>query len=256
MYGIELVQIYGFFLIFVRVVTIFAIFPFFGSRVLPGRFRIGFSLLISVLLWNLLDIKNIPTTLEDYLLIGLEEILVGFVLGLFIVFLFAAFQFAGQFIGIKMGFAIVNVIDPETSQQISIISQIFYIFTVILFFILNGHALLLKALYQSFIKIPIGHFIISNKIYEVLVQESVLLFKMAVKISAPIVVTIILVNIGMGIIAKSVPQINVFIMGMPLNITAGLMTMYFTFAVIVGIFSSYMEDMFTHMFKMMNLMGG
>ena len=255
-FGLSPHQLGGLALIFIRVTTLVMFMPFFSSKMVPAKFKIGFSFFLSLILWNLFPATAFPENLVQFLLYAIEEVLIGFAIGLMITFFFAAIQFAGQFIGIKIGFAIVNVYDPETSEPVSIIAQFFYILSVLLFFSLDGPAYFIRALYETFEKIPIGVVFFSGKILNIIVHESVIMFEMAVKISAPVIVVILLVNIGLGAIAKAVPQINIFIVGMPLNISIGLMTLYVSLLTLLSVFSDYLIKVFSHIFKLIPFLGG
>ena len=121
-----------------------------------------------------------------------------------------------------MGFGIVNVIDPQSSNQISILGQFLNIMAILILLSLNGHHVILNGLLHSFDVVPLGGVTLAAPVMEKLMAMSAEIFVVAVKISAPILVALFLISVAMGILARTVPQMNVFIVGFPVQIGVGL----------------------------------
>jgi flagellar biosynthetic protein FliR len=117
----------------------------------------------------------------------------------------------------------MEVIDPNSSQGVSIIGQFQFILALLIFLAIDGHHLLINAVVQSFAIVPLGHVAISGATAEIMTRICVDIFAIAVKLSAPVIVTLFLTDVALGIIARTVPQMNVFIVAFPLKIGAGLL---------------------------------
>ncbi len=209
-------------LVFIRIFTIIYLFPFLGGRNVPWQAKSGLAGMLSVILCPLFSPKVIPLNLWLIALGVTKEFLVGFTLGFIVRLIFDAIQLGGQFIGYQMGFAIVNVIDPYSSNQISIIAQFKSLLAILIFLTLNGHYILIAALVKSFSLIPVATtWVIKGSLVQEILRLTGGIFAIAIKISAPVLVALLLTNIALGLIARTMPQINVFIVGFPLEIGIG-----------------------------------
>ncbi|MEW5723323.1 MAG: flagellar biosynthetic protein FliR, partial [Thermodesulfobacteriota bacterium] len=131
-------------------------------------------------------------------------------------------QLAGQCLGYQMGFAVANVIDPQSGAQASVLSQFSYILALIVFLSVNGHYVVLKALRESFELVPPGRLDLAPLVLSEVSRGMSQMFIIAVKIGAPALAVLFCTQVSMGIVAKSVPQMNVLFVGMPLYIVVGL----------------------------------
>jgi flagellar biosynthetic protein FliR len=143
---------------------------------------------------------------------------------------------AGELIGVDMGFGIVNIIDPMSGEQVSLIGQYKYILSLLLFLIINGHHFLLNALRGSFLAIPLGAANFRGMITDQIIFMSTEIFKIAIQISGPALVALFLTTFVMGIIARTVPQMNIFIVGFPLKIFVGLFMLAISLPLFVYVF--------------------
>jgi len=142
---------------------------------------------------------------------------------MFVRMIFAGIQLAGQLAGYQMGLAIANVLDPATSGQFPIISQIYNLIAMLIFITINAHHWFLRAIKESFTLVPPLGFQFSSSLADQLVSLSGNIFVIAVKVGAPIIVVLLLTSVASGLIARTVPQMNVFIVAMPLKIAVGLL---------------------------------
>jgi flagellar biosynthetic protein FliR len=235
-------QIELFFLVFLRVGAIVIMLPILGDRTSPVRIKAGLSLFITILVVPFLDI---PAGIsEDVFALGMKiggELLTGIVLGFAGRLLFEGIQMAGQLIGFQMGFSIVNIIDPVTSEQVSIIAEFQYLLAGLFFLAVDGHHILLRAISESYTVVPIFGFHMTGFLVQNFADLTRDMFVVTMKISAPVVVALVFANIGLGLVARTVPQINVFIVGFPLQIAIGLIGVGLTVPVFLhvstGLFS-------------------
>lgn len=240
--NIPIIQLQSFFLIFLRVCTILLMMPLFDSKSIPSIFKIGLAFSVSILLFPVIKINTTPF-LMDVLPFGLgviSEIVLGLSIGLSIRLIFAGIQLAGQLAGFQMGFAIVNVMDTFSSAQISIISQFNNLIAMLVFLVINAHHWLLRALVESFRIIPPFHFHFNSSMANHMIKLSGNMFIIAVQVAAPVIVALLLTSVALGLIARTVPQMNVFIVAFPLKIIVGILFMAFSLPYLI----SFLKQLF------------
>ena len=247
---IPLDAFYGALLIFLRVAAIVFSAPFFDSASIPVIFRIGLALAVSVLLFPVLSLQ---TTIADLSLtafvIGVvSEIAIGITIGMTVKLMFAGIQLAGQIAGYQMGVAVANVVDPTTSVQIPVLGQIFNLTAMLLFLAINAHHIFFWALVDSYKIIPPLSVHIDAKVVEMMMKLAAGMFVIAIRLGAPLIAVLLLTTVGFGIVARTVPQIHVFIVAMPLKILIGLVFMIVTAqhmtAFLTDLFASYGRSLF------------
>ncbi len=224
--------------VFFRVSAFFIFVPIIGSRQFPVRMKIGLALLLSFMTFPLISGLPLPQPkgaldLSVYLF---AETLVGLTLAFAMRMIFVAVQVAGTVVDFQMGFGVVNVIDPQTETQVSITAQFQNIFAILIYLALNAHHLTIYSIVESFQLINPMQFNFTEITMGFILKMFATTFMVAVKIAAPIMAILFLISVGLGLVARTVPQMNVFIVGFPLQIGVGLimigLTMtYFSMAV-------------------------
>jgi len=233
-----------FLLVLARVSAMLVFAPVFGSRSVPTQLKAGLSLLVSVLL--ALSLQFQPVGVVGGLGFALQlagEVLIGIAVGYVATLMFAAVQLAGELVGVQMGFGIVNVIDPMTSIQVSIIGQFKFMIAILLFLAVNGHRVMLEAVGQSFLVIPPGQMVLETGIGEHFGNLFGKMLVVSVKLAAPVLVALLLASFAEGIIARTVPQINIFIVGFGIRIAFGI----FVLMLSVGFFVVVMSRQFSQL---------
>jgi len=220
----SLEQIETYLMIFIRISAIVFSVPLFGSRDFPLIAKVGLAITIA---WIIYPSVPVPKELESVKLLQLvpaiaAEILIGIVIGFTARLFFEGIQLGGQLVGFQMGFGIVNVIDPMSGASFSIIAQVQNLLATLLFIVLNMHHWFFKAMVLSFEKIPLFHCYLSYPLLHWVIDLSSNMFVIAVKVTAPIIATLLFTSTAIGIISKGVRGMNVFIVMFPLKITAGL----------------------------------
>ncbi len=152
----------------------------------------------------------------------LSELAVGFLMGFAVVVLFSAVQFAGHLIGLQMGLAVANVVDPMSAGQISVVGEFYNLLSLLIFIMINGHHYVIDALLRSFERVPLGGAVFSPELSGFIVNLTAMVFILAIKLSAPVIITLLILNAVLGILSRTVPQMNVFIVGFPLSIGVGI----------------------------------
>jgi len=251
---ITMQEVNAFILVFLRVCGIIIAIPVFGNRTVPVRVKGGLAILVTILVIPFVPIRPLPSDLFPLFLVMAGEVCIGVVIGLVVKFFFEGVQLAGQLIGFQMGFAIVNVVDPISSAQVSIIAQCIYLIAVLVFFAIDGHHIFLYAIAESFRIIPSADFRLTGDLAQAIVMSSKEIFIIAVKIGAPVMAMLVLTSVGLGMIARTVPQINIFIVGFPLKIGIGLVGLGLTLPFIVRVISYAFSDFGATLKGLMKLM--
>ena len=175
------------------------------------------SILISLTLSNPIDLKLLPLIIVIF-----KELLVGIIIGYISYAFFSAFYVMGQIIDMKIGFGMANVIDPQNRVQIPLMGNFYYILSFLVFLGLNGHHRIILALKDSYNYIPINSFSYSETMMNLVIDILTKSFEIGLKLSMPIIVVIFISDIVLGILSKTIPQLNVFVVGMPFKILVGL----------------------------------
>jgi flagellar biosynthetic protein FliR len=183
---------------------------------------------------------------------------IGAMIGFFTRFLFAAVGFAGEFIDMQMGLSMVQMPDPLNEGEMVTGTGYFYLlFFGIAFLMLNGHYFLLLAIHKCFTIMPPGQAVIdTNTITSMVLKLLQNLTETAVRLSAPIIVVMIVTTFTLGIIAKTMPQMNVFVVGMPLKIGVGFILMIATLPVMLQFFSSTLRKLYSDIWMLLLRMAG
>lgn len=223
--------------------------PFFDSRNIPLLFKVGLCFSISILLFPLLNLNDTPfmSGIIPFSIEVIGEIILGVIIGLSVRLLFCGIQLAGQLIGFQMGFAIANVMDTLTSAQMSIIAQFNNLIAMLIFLAINGHHWFLRALVESFKVVPPFDFQFGNPLIKELMRLTSNMFIISIKVGAPVMVALLLTSIALGLIARTVPQMNIFIVAFPLKIVIGLgffgLCLPFLSSFLRGIFNGLGRDL-------------
>ncbi|MEB3285162.1 MAG: flagellar biosynthetic protein FliR [Candidatus Sericytochromatia bacterium] len=236
-----------FLLVLVRSSAIFLIAPILGNTNVPARVKIGLSALLALILTPLL--LNSPPqadldTVWGILPCVLSELLLGVLIGFLAQLFFVTVQFAGQIVGLQMGFGMASVFDPQSGGQLSVVAQFYLLLGVLVFLLLDGHHWLLVALQKSFQSFPLGSFRFDAEALGVLLNASNELFWVALMIMAPVLGVLMLSELAMAIVARILPQMNVFVASFPIKIGLGVLTMALSFPLMVGFMAGETERTF------------
>ena len=223
-------QIILFLFVLVRVGAILFVVPFFASRNMPMLLKVSLAVAVAWLLFPQLDATPPdPFKSPAGLVLGvMSEIAIGLIIGIIVQLMFAGIQLAGQMAGFQMGFAIANVVDPASSLQIPLLSQFLNVFALLIFLSLNIHYYFIKALVDSFELIPMWGAHFEENLFHLIVQIVTGAFVIAVKVGAPVMVALLLTSVALGLMARTVPQMQIFIVAMPLKILLGLLFLGFS----------------------------
>ena len=233
-------QLQGFFWILVRVSVLVLLLPLFGARNIPTLWKIGLSFVLAVLLAPVVPPpENPPQSLPGVVLGIASEVLMGLIAVFGVRILFASVQLAGQVMSFQMGFSMARAIDPNTGVQSTALSQFLYLFTVLLFFAMDGHHLMIRAIAASFRLAPPNALSFDPGLAEAVMRITAHMFVLGLKVAAPIMIALFLSNLCLGIVARTVPQVNILMIGFPINIGIGLVL----FGILLRNLSPFITDM-------------
>ena len=209
-------------LVFIRLTSFFASINIIFPSGTPNMFKVAFSIFMSIIVSFTINVDvNIATTL-DLINYTVMEITTGLVLGYITSICFNSLKIAGSLIDQQIGISMANIYDPNSKEQSTIIEDIMHWMGIMIFFSMNGHHRLIEGIQQSFKLIPIGESILSNN-FTYIINVFVQCFIIGFKIAVPVVLALIITDLIMGLISRSVPQLNVMVIGMPLKVLVGVM---------------------------------
>ncbi|MFV0519768.1 MAG: flagellar biosynthetic protein FliR [Lachnospirales bacterium] len=205
--------------------------PVLSTRGIPRTAKVGFILFTSMIIFSsqiVVDVEYVNSFFGFGAAI-FKEFTVGYLLGFSIYFFFTTFYMAGQFIDYQIGFSMVSVMDPTTNIQIPVTGNVLYLGATAIFVVTGAFHVVLDAIMESYTLLPIGTAnILSNENITVHLLDIVYsFFELSMLIAIPIVGTVILIDIAMGLLVKTVPQMNVFVVGAPIKLIVGLLLFSF-----------------------------
>ncbi|WP_102028231.1 flagellar biosynthetic protein FliR [Salirhabdus sp. Marseille-P4669] len=253
----ELTRLPGFLLIFARVIGFFVTLPLFSYRNIPIPHKLGFALYLSWVMFFTIDIPIMEFD-SNYVILLLKEVMVGLLVGFIAFLVLAAIQIAGGFIDFQMGFAIANVVDPQTGAQSPLTGQFLYTVTLLFLITVDAHHMLLDGIFYSYEFIAIDSMISlgTESIPEFVIQTFSQMFLIAFQMAIPIVGCLFLVDVALGIVARAVPQVNVFVVGLPLKIFVSFVVLAFSLGIYTVLIRKLFEFMIFAMRDLMALLGG
>lgn len=248
-----------FLLIFVRMTGLFVISPVFGRQNIPVYFKVGFSFLTAVLITYSIPTPDLASygSIAAFIMLIAKEFLIGLVLGYISYLIITAIYLAGQMIDMHIGFGMVSVFDPMSNIQIPVTANLYFVLTILMFLAIDGHHLLISTLTDSFTMLPLNSSLVfDNTLLDFFLKLFTSVFVIGFKIAAPVTAAVFIADVSLGVIAKAVPQVNVFVIGMPLKILLGLLVILFTLTAFRSIVHVLMGGMQNEMTRFMEILGG
>lgn len=241
------------FLVLVRLASFMILAPFFSIKGSPNLIKIGFAVFLTVLLLPSIKIaENIPIDMASYSVLVIKEVIVGLILGYVSMLTFNAIKIAGELIDIQMGFSMATVLDPQTYSRVTLVGQFLFLLQILLFFAVDGHHSLLMAISYSYTLIPVTGAVFKTTFVTAILKMFVEMFSLGIRMAAPFIVAFLICDIGLGILARSVPQLNVFILSFPMKTGIGLVTI----AAVLPIMTALVNNVLSQMEKDLSVIMG
>ena len=241
----------NFLLIFCRITSFFVVAPIFSFRGVPVQFKIGLSFFVTLLVFSAVGMEEPAAFDYTYLLSVIREVLVGLVLGFTAYLFFTAVQVSGSFVDLQMGFGIANVVDPLSGAQSPVIGNFKFIIAILLFLAVNGHHYLLQGLMDSYRWVPISNELFARiyrgDVSNFLLDSFIQMFYLAFQLAAPLIVSLFLADVALGILARTAPQFNIFVVGLPFKIMLGFVVILVMIPGFLFLFQHLFQTLFESM---------
>jgi flagellar biosynthetic protein FliR len=241
-------------LIFSRIIAFFMAFPLISSSIIPHNVKV--LLVVSFAYFTMLNF-NIKLEIKEYdllifLTLILKEVFIGFSLGIIVNIFIGAFSYAAEIISYLMGLTVLNMFNPAFGQT-SVLSGYFLFLFYLLFFISGAYQIFIGALFKSFEVIPLSSFNINNGVFEFIIKKSSDIFLLSFQMAFPFILVLLVFNIVLALINRLIPQINVFIVGLPAQIFIGFVILIFASSLIISVGLNFIDKMTNYYLTLMKI---
>lgn len=239
---------------FLRIGAMLMAAPVFNSRQMPVRIRLLLALALTAVMAPVIPQSPVVSMFSyEAFIIALQQILIGVAMGFMLQMVFGALVFGGQSIALSMGLGFASIVDPQNGVHVPVVSQYYVIMGTLFFLLLNGHLFLVSLMADSFTTLPVAMDGISRNSIHELVAWGSRMFTGGLLIALPVVASLLLVNLGMGIVARAAPQLNVFAVGFPIAMLIGFVLIWVTLPNVMDNFSELTEEAFGQMMRMLRV---
>lgn len=208
---------------FARITAFMAVSPLWGHSSIPNQAKVGLAALVTIVIAPILPaMPNVAIMSWAGIGIMIEQIVIGLAIGLVMHIVFAVVQAAGEYIGLQMGLAFATFFDASSGTNIMVLSRILYMITLLMFLAFNGHLMVLETLVMSFETLPIGISGLNPGAFDLLARYAGTIFAAGMLLALPVVGALLIINLCLGILNRSAPQLTVFNIGFPTSLTVGL----------------------------------
>ena len=236
-------QVASFFWPLIRISAMFVAVPLFSLRAVSPRVRLILAVAMTFVVMPLLPAyPSVDMFSYAGMMAVVEQVIIGLMIGFIVQLVFAAVSFAGQSIALGMGLGFASMVDPQNGQQAPVVSQLYTMTGTLIFLSLDGHLLLIKMLLDSFTSLPIGPEGLAKADIWAIIAWSSRMFAGGILLAMPLVISLLLVNIGFGVATRAAPQLNIFSVGFPVTLMLGLALIWLTFPNVLGQFSGMLTD--------------
>lgn len=247
-------MVLSFYLTLFRISVVLFIMPFFGDT-LPNVIKAALLLVLTLAVWPKLSFPAslFPANPLNIAVMFAGEVVLGLTLGCIVRMIIAAVQIGGAIINFQMGFSMVNSIDPLTGMEEPMTTQFIYMCTMLTFLSFNGHLHLISALGASFDLVPPGGLFLTPELMNTVMEFSKQMFILGVRIAAPVIMALFLVDLALALISRTAPQMNILVMGFPLKIAVGFLFLSYVMEMMsdyVTNFISAMDGVMIHLMKL------
>ena len=196
--------------------------PLFGGQTVPMQVRIGLTLLLALVL---APVVQLPETAPSLTVLVARELVIGLSIALAIRIVVSAAELAGYLAGFQAGFSIAAIIDPQRGVRNNMIASLYGTLAVFTFFMIDGHHSVLRALADSYTVLPIGVGAIDQGLVAAVMGALGLIFRVGLQLAVPVVVALLVVELALGLIARTAPAMNLMVIGFPIRALAGLVAL-------------------------------
>lgn len=236
----------SFFWPLLRISSMFVSIPVFSGRFVSTKIIVGAALAVTFFTIPLLpEQAPIEVMSHEGLMTGVQQILIGLIMGFVLQLVFSAVIFAGQGIAYSMGLGFASMVDPATGVSVPVISQFYLVLSTLLFLTLGGHLVLIEMLIESFHTLPIGIEGIERSDLWSVIAWSSRLFSAGLLMALPAMTSLLMVNIAFGVVTKAAPQLNIFAVGFPITLVLGALLMWLTVPSVMNNFTNLLVESYS-----------
>ena len=255
--GVAVENLDAILLVLVRMSGLFILSPVFGRQNMPALFKIGFAFFLTLIYVTATEnlVVDYKESMVLYVVYIIKELAIGIIMGYVTYIIMSGIYLAGQIIDNQIGFGYANVLDPITNIQVPLTSNFYYTYIILIFLLINGHHMIIRALFYSYKVIPLGQLTFTSDVIQELGSLMAEMFGIALRISAPIIAAVFIADVVLGVLSKTIPEMNVFVLGMPIKVFLGLVIIMITISNAVPIaegLTSLMEENIVKFFTAMN----
>lgn len=212
-----------------RILALIASAPILGNKEVPARIKVGLAFAITIVVAPTLSVPpDLDPASAQGLLVLIQQIVAGLIMGFAIRIIFTAVEMAGDITGMQMGLGFASFYDPQNATFTPVIAQFLGIIAALAFLAADGHLYMLAALSDSFQGFPIGAHITSGNAFRTLVEWGGSMFGNALQFALPAIGALLITNLALGILTRSAPQLNIFALGFPITIGVGFVVLMLT----------------------------
>lgn len=252
MFEVTVPQLYAwiaqYFYPFCRIAAFFMLLPILSTQLVPQRIRLGLALAVTLLIAPLMppmpavELLSIPS-----ILLIMQQILIGVAMGFVMQLLFQVFVIGGQAVAMQNGLGFATLVDPVNGVSVASISQAYLMTVNLLFFAFNGHLAVMRLLADSFQWLPVSSTGIAMDHYYELVLHGSWMFSGALMVALPSTISLLVVNLAFGVIARVAPQMNIIAVGFPFTMVMGLIIIWLTLSNLLPQYETLSEEAFEFM---------
>lgn len=255
-FSVNLVEVERFILVLFRVSGILFVAPIFGARNLPVLTKTGLAILISFVLAPTVEHGGLQMRALPELGVALaREAMVGIMVGMAVDFFFSGVEMAGEWVGVQVGFGVANVLDPEGEHQVTILAQVKILIAFMLFLMVDGHHMVIRTVGKSFEIVPLATAHLSGGLVQYMFSLAGQLFVLGLKIASPIMGIILMVELAMALVARTVPQMNILMVGLPVKVLLGLVALQTLLPAISFMILKHLPDVEHNIGNVLHLLG-
>jgi len=216
--------------------------PGLSNNAVPARTKATLVVLLVVLLWPVVPLPLLHVSPWDWAAIALNELLIGVMVGLMLGFIFDAAQFAGQILGMQMGFSLATMIDPQSQADSAVLSVFYQTIVLLIFFSLDVHHWVLRALVSSFYYLPAGQSVLTPGRMSALLHTASAIWVLGLQIAAPALIATVVADFVLAFIGKASPQLPVLLVGISIKSVLAMLVLIATMAAWPRFFSLQFEN--------------
>lgn len=231
-----------FFWPYARILSLMAASPMFGARGVPNTSKVVIAFAVTVIVAPLLPaMPSVSPTSAVGMLILVQQLMIGYGMGLVLRIAFSATEMAGNIMGLQMGLGFATFFDPQNGTQVPLLGQFLGVMAMLLFLSFNGHLLVITALVESFHTLPVGEFV-AAKSWKALALAGGNIFSWGLLVSMPVLAAVMMANAALGVLTRAAPQLNIFAVGFPITLGLGFFVLAFSLPYFLPLFQGMIEQ--------------